>query len=105
MMRTRPTCSTTKSVDGSSGRHAMSTGSAIDPTIGSSESRGGPPPVELPLETAVGDGSGSDADGEGDAAPEGLAEDGVSDGVGPHARTTSAKARTTPIERPRISGC
>ena len=73
--------------------------------MGSSESRGGPSPVEPPLGTAVADGSGLAADGEGDAAPEGRAEDGVSDGVGPHARTRSARATTTPIERPRIPGC
>jgi hypothetical protein len=98
----RPTCSTTKSVEGSSGRQAMSTGSDSDPTTVSRESRGGPSPVVPSLGAGEADGAALDGDAAGELA--GLAGC-VSDGVGEHATAANARATTRPSKERATVGC
>ena len=99
--------------DGSSGRHAMSTGSCSPVTNGWIVSRGGLSPVGPPLagalvgeaavEGAALDGA-ADASGDADAEVAGEA-DGAGEGVGLLQPVTAIRTRSTGRTRRPIRGC
>ena len=74
----------------------------MDSTIVSSDSRGGPSPVEPSLGTREADGAALDGDAVGEA--DGVAE-GVSDGAGAHATPVKAMVTTTPSHERGMAGC